>query len=138
MSVERFDRRYFFGAAAASLAASGLGKMDLAGARSKPNPSAATATKGASEASFGPLKQIDAGLLNVTYAEAGPAGGAPVMLLHGWPYDIHSFVEVAPLLASKGYRVIVRTCAATGRRGFSRAIRSETANLPSLPSTPSP
>jgi len=107
MSVERFDRRYFFGAAAASLAASGLGKMDLAGARSKPNPSAATATKGASEASFGPLKQIDAGLLNVTYAEAGPAGGAPVILLHGWPYDIHSFVEVAPLLASKGYRVIV-------------------------------
>ena len=107
MPVERFDRRYFFGAAAASLAASGLGKMGLAGARSKPNPSAAAATKGASEASFGPLKQIDAGLLNVTYAEAGPAGGAPVILLHGWPYDIHSFVEVAPLLASKGYRVIV-------------------------------
>jgi pimeloyl-ACP methyl ester carboxylesterase len=58
-------------------------------------------------ASFGPLKQIDAGLLNVGYAESGPSGGPPVILLHGWPYDIHSFVEVAPLLASVGYRVVV-------------------------------
>src|SRR5262249_51166831 len=57
--------------------------------------------------SFGPLKQIDAGLLSVGYAELGPADGAPVILLHGWPYDIHSYVEVAPLLASKGHRVIV-------------------------------
>jgi pimeloyl-ACP methyl ester carboxylesterase len=57
--------------------------------------------------SFGPLKQVDAGLLNVGYAEAGPAGGPPVILLHGWPYDIYSFVDVAPLLASAGYRVIV-------------------------------
>jgi pimeloyl-ACP methyl ester carboxylesterase len=57
--------------------------------------------------SFGPLKQIDAGLLNVGYAEAGPADGSPVILLHGWPYDIHAFVDVAPLLASAGYRVIV-------------------------------
>ena len=57
--------------------------------------------------SFGPLKQIDAGLLNVGYAEAGPADGRPVLLLHGWPYDIHSFVDVAPVLASAGYRVIV-------------------------------
>ena len=57
--------------------------------------------------SFGPLKQVDAGLLNVGYAEAGPAGGAPVILLHGWPYDIYSFVDVAPVLASAGYRVIV-------------------------------
>src|SRR5258706_11302671 len=57
--------------------------------------------------SFGPLKQIDAGLLNVGYAEAGPADGPAVILLHGWPYDIYSFVDVAPLLASAGYRVIV-------------------------------
>jgi pimeloyl-ACP methyl ester carboxylesterase len=56
---------------------------------------------------FGPLKQIDAGVLNVGYAEAGPAGGPVAILLHGWPYDIHSFVDVAPLLASAGYRVIV-------------------------------
>ena len=57
--------------------------------------------------SFGALKQIDAGVLNVGYAEAGPADGPAVILLHGWPYDIHSFVDVAPLLASAGYRVIV-------------------------------
>ena len=57
--------------------------------------------------SFAPLKQIDAGVLNVGYAEAGPANGPAVILLHGWPYDIYSFVDVAPLLASAGYRVIV-------------------------------
>jgi pimeloyl-ACP methyl ester carboxylesterase len=53
------------------------------------------------------MKQIDAGVLNVGYAEAGPANGPAVILLHGWPYDIYSFVDVAPLLASAGYRVIV-------------------------------
>ena len=56
---------------------------------------------------FGPLQQINAGVLSVGYAEAGPATGPVVMLLHGWPYDIHSFVEVTPLLAASGYRVIV-------------------------------
>ena len=57
--------------------------------------------------SFGSLKQIEAGELNVGYAEAGPADGPAVLLLHGWPYDIHSYVEVTPLLAARGYRVIV-------------------------------
>src|SRR5436305_14013286 len=57
--------------------------------------------------SFGALKQIDAGLLNVGYAEAGKSDGPAVVLLHGWPYDIHSYVDVAPRLASAGYRVIV-------------------------------
>jgi pimeloyl-ACP methyl ester carboxylesterase len=57
--------------------------------------------------SFASLKQIDAGLLNVGYAETGPADGAAVVLLHGWPYDIYSYVDVAPLLAAAGYRVIV-------------------------------
>ncbi len=56
---------------------------------------------------FPPLKQIEAGVLNVGYAEVGPAGGKPIVLLHGWPYDIHSYAEVAPLLAAKGYRVLV-------------------------------
>ncbi len=56
---------------------------------------------------FGPLKQVSAGVLSVGYAEAGPAEGPVVLLLHGWPYDIHSFAEVTPLLASEGYRVIV-------------------------------
>ena len=57
--------------------------------------------------SFGSLKQIDAGVLNVGYAEAGPSDGRAVILLHGWPYDIHSYVDVAPLLAEAGYRAIV-------------------------------
>jgi pimeloyl-ACP methyl ester carboxylesterase len=57
--------------------------------------------------SFGPLSQIDAGLLNIGYAQAGPAEGPAVILVHGWPYDIHSYVDVAPLLAAEGYRVIV-------------------------------
>jgi pimeloyl-ACP methyl ester carboxylesterase len=57
--------------------------------------------------SFGPLKQVDAGVLNVGYAEAGPTDGPAVVLLHGWPYDILSYVEVVPLLAAAGYRAIV-------------------------------
>jgi pimeloyl-ACP methyl ester carboxylesterase len=56
---------------------------------------------------FGALRQIDVGLLNVGYAEAGPAAGPAVILLHGWPYDIYSFADATPLLAAAGYRVIV-------------------------------
>jgi pimeloyl-ACP methyl ester carboxylesterase len=56
---------------------------------------------------FGPLRQVDAGLLSIGYADAGPADGPAVILLHGWPHDIHSFTEVTPLLAAAGYRVIV-------------------------------
>jgi pimeloyl-ACP methyl ester carboxylesterase len=56
---------------------------------------------------FGPLKQINAGALSIGYADVGPPGGKPVILLHGWPYDIHTYVDVAPLLAAAGYRVIV-------------------------------
>src|SRR5437870_3996760 len=63
--------------------------------------------KSGTNTSFSLLRQIDAGVLNVGYAEAGPANGAPVILLHGWPYDIYSYVDVTPLLASAGYRVIV-------------------------------
>lgn len=68
--------------------------------------SAQSTIKPGTNTSFGPLKQIDAGVLNVGYAEAGPADGPPVILLHGWPYDIHSFLDVAPALAAAGYRVI--------------------------------
>jgi pimeloyl-ACP methyl ester carboxylesterase len=64
-------------------------------------------TAKASQASFAPIRQVDAGLLNIGYAEVGPADARVVILLHGWPYDIHSYVDVAPLLASAGYRVIV-------------------------------
>jgi pimeloyl-ACP methyl ester carboxylesterase len=58
-------------------------------------------------ASFGDLKQIDAGVLSIGYVDAGPASGPSVVLLHGWPYDIHSYVDVAPVLASAGYRVVI-------------------------------
>jgi len=60
-----------------------------------------------SSRTFDTLKQIDAGVLNVGYAEAGPANGPGVVLLHGWPYDIHAYGDVAPILAAKGYRVII-------------------------------
>src|SRR5215211_7397030 len=56
---------------------------------------------------LGPVRQVDAGLLNVGYADIGPANGRVAVLLHGWPYDIHSYVEVVPLLAAAGYRVVV-------------------------------
>ena len=68
--------------------------------------------------SFAPLKQINAGLLNVGYAEAGPASAPAVILLHGWPYDIYSFVDVAPILAAKGYRVIVPYLRGYGTTSF--------------------
>jgi pimeloyl-ACP methyl ester carboxylesterase len=74
---------------------------------SKAIPADLPTIKPGTNTSFAPLKQIDAGLLSVGYAEAGPANGPPVILLHGWPYDIYSFVDVAPLLASAGYRAIV-------------------------------
>src|SRR5215470_20049309 len=66
-----------------------------------------TTMKPGTNTPFGALQQVDAGLLNVGYAEAGPPDGPAVILLHGWPYDIHSYVDVAPLLASSGHRVIV-------------------------------
>src|SRR5262249_19325158 len=73
----------------------------------KTTPADPPTIKPGTNTSFGGLKQIDAGVLNVGYAEEGPANGPAVILLHGWPYDIHSYVDVAPLLASAGYKVIV-------------------------------
>ena len=91
-----------------TIAAAQLAMTGSAGAQSgKARPADLPAIKPGTNTSFGPLKQIDAGVLNVGYAEAGPADGPVVILLHGWPYDIHSYVDVAPLLASAGYRVIV-------------------------------
>lgn len=97
-------RRRFFGMAAMTVAAVEFGAMSIARAGTAPS---ATAMKKGAHTSFDALKQIDAGVLNVGYAEAGPADGPVVLLLHGWPYDIHSYVEVAPILASAGYRVII-------------------------------
>jgi hypothetical protein len=70
-------------------------------------PSATPSVSPGKAAMFASLKQVDAGALRVSYAEAGPSDGPAVLLLHGWPYDIHSFVEVAPLLAAAGHRAFV-------------------------------
>lgn len=93
-------RRQFLGVAAGTVAV-GLGVIGLVRAETETPRSSAT------NASFGTIKQIDAGVLNVGYAEVGPATGQVAILLHGWPYDIHSFVDVAPILAQAGYRVII-------------------------------
>jgi pimeloyl-ACP methyl ester carboxylesterase len=102
------DRRHFLRTSAVALAA---GELVLLGAADALPGKAEAApvplfTPGTHTA-FASLKQINAGVLNVGYAEAGPANGRAVILLHGWPYDIHSFVDVAPLLAAAGYHVIV-------------------------------
>jgi hypothetical protein len=102
------ERRRFLGTAAAIVAAAQLGLIRSANSQpgnsqSKQLPPINPGTN----TSFGALKQINAGQLSIGYADVGPSDGAPVILLHGWPYDIHSFVDVAPLLARAGYRVIV-------------------------------
>ena len=102
------DRRSFFGTAAMALTAAQFALSSAAQAQPNRTKSAELSrVKPGTHTSFGGLRQIDAGLLNVGYAEAGPADGPAVILLHGWPYDIHSYVDVAPMLASAGYRVIV-------------------------------
>src|SRR5438105_12270588 len=101
-------RRRFLGSAATTIAAASLGVIRPARAQaSKVQRADVPTSKPGSHTSFGPIKQIDAGLLNIGYAELVPTDGPVVILLHGWPYDIHSYVDVAPLLASAGYRAIV-------------------------------
>ena len=122
--LQSLNRRGFLSAAASTGAAAGAFALFAPAASAAQAPSSPTAQPGlssalaaekgsiqvsqtarsATAATFGPLKQIDAGELNVGYAEAGPADGPPVILLHGWPYDIYSFVDVTPLLAAAGYR----------------------------------
>ncbi len=100
------QRRRFFGIAAMTVAAVELGATELANAKTPATATSASSMTGA-HTSFGSLKQIDAGVLNVGYAEAGPPDGPAILLLHGWPYDIYSYVDVAPILASAGYRVLI-------------------------------
>jgi pimeloyl-ACP methyl ester carboxylesterase len=97
--IDRFRRRLLV----TSAAALAVGLARVAQAKSVAVP----AVKRGSHTSFAVMRQVDAGLLNIGYAEAGPANGPPVFLLHGWPYDIHCYADVAPLLAQVGYRVIV-------------------------------
>ena len=100
------DRRRFLGGALATMSAAHLAMAGGAEAR----PTAPQA--------FGPIKQVVAGALDVGYAEVGPAGGPAVLLIHGWPYDIHSFADSAPLLAAKGYRVVVPYLRGYGTTSF--------------------
>ena len=101
-------RRRMLGAVAATVAAAELDTMGSAKAKSNTEKSEGLPPiKPGTNTSFASLKQLDAGVLNIGYAEAGPKAGAAVILLHGWPYDIHSYADVAPLLTSSGYRVIV-------------------------------
>jgi pimeloyl-ACP methyl ester carboxylesterase len=110
------NRRRFLSAAAMTIAATQLAKFSSAEAPS--SKVKVPAIKGGIHTLFPSLKQVDAGLLNVGYAEAGPADGPAVILLHGWPYDIYSFVDVAPLLASAGYHVIVPYLRGYGTTNF--------------------
>ena len=100
----KLHRRELFGAAAAMIAAA---RFDMIGRARAQASGAKQPDAPGPNASFGALKQIEAGALNVGYAESRPASGPPVLLLHGWPYGIHAFAEVAPILAAAGYRVIV-------------------------------
>jgi pimeloyl-ACP methyl ester carboxylesterase len=102
------DRRVFLRTAAISMVAAQFGTMAATSAQSRNSRLASVPPiKPGTNTSFSSLKQVDAGLLSVGYADAGPADGPVVVLLQGWPYDIYSYVDVAPLLASAGYRVIV-------------------------------
>jgi pimeloyl-ACP methyl ester carboxylesterase len=122
--INHNHRRRFLCIVVMTIAAAQFGMMGSAKAQpNKVKPAGPPVIKKGTDTSLGALKQIDAGVLNVGYAETGPADGPAVILLHGWPYDIHSFDDVAPLLALKGYRVIVPYL-----RGFgtTRFLSSET------------
>src|SRR5450432_1742002 len=115
----KYDRRRFLGAAVMTVAGGPLAMIESADAQPrKIKPGDVTTIMRNTNTSFDSVKQIDAGLLNVGYAEAGPADGPAVLLLHGWPYDINSFADVSPLLASKGYRVIVPYLRGSGTTRF--------------------
>jgi predicted dienelactone hydrolase len=130
-------RRRLVSSAAMALAATQLTAIGAEAAQpAKVKPASLRAIKPGTNTSFATLKQINAGVLNVGYAEAGPANGPVVLLLHGWPYDIYSFVDVAPLLASEGYRVIVPYLRGYGTTRFYPIQPSATASPRRSPSTP--
>ena len=108
------NHRRFLGAAAIAATVAQFGMTGVANAQ----PLQAPATQADTHDPLGPLKHVDAGVLNVAYAELGPADGPVVILLHGWPYDIHSFNDVAPALAAKGYRVLVPYARGYGETRF--------------------
>jgi len=99
------SRREFLGLSAAALASTGLVAEN--GGTHAATADSVSMSGSNIELAFDQMKRIDAGVLNIGYAEVGPSSGSPVILLHGWPYDIHCYADVAPILASKGYRVII-------------------------------
>lgn len=104
----KYDRRHFLGAAAIVAAAGPLFMINTGAAAQPVRPLKTHVLTGvAAHTSFDSIKQVNAGVLNTGYAEAGPGSGPVVILLHGWPYDIYSYAEVTPILAAKGYRVII-------------------------------
>ena len=106
MTFNHQSRRQFLNTAAVTIAAGQLGLLDSISERSEskkninPNPPARNKA-------FEIIKQVDAGVLNVGYIDEGSKDGYPVILLHGWPYDIYTYADVTPLLVSAGYRVII-------------------------------
>jgi pimeloyl-ACP methyl ester carboxylesterase len=112
------NRRRFFATVAMAAAAAQFGAIGAVQAQSAAPRSSLPPVKPGTNTSFAPLKRVKAGVLNVGYAEAGPADGPVVILLHGWPYDIHSFADVAPVLGSAGYRVIVPYLRGYGTTNF--------------------
>jgi pimeloyl-ACP methyl ester carboxylesterase len=117
-ATSAFDRRSFLRGAAIALGATQFGLPKLADAQSQAAPTPNRSGGSPQPDYFGPLKQINADELNVGYVELGPGGGPVAMLLHGWPYDIHSFADAAPLLAQQGYRVIVPYLRGYGTTSF--------------------
>ncbi|MCX4407349.1 alpha/beta fold hydrolase [Streptomyces sp. NPDC059837] len=125
-----FSKAIGLGTGAAAVSLAGLQGVPTASAAPQrgagaPTPVVPTVTPG-THTGFSSLKQVKAGVLNVGYAELGPAHGPVVICLHGWPYDIHSYVDVAPLLAAQGYRVIVPYLRGHGTTRFlsSRTVRN--------------
>jgi pimeloyl-ACP methyl ester carboxylesterase len=114
-SLEQIDkrRRHLISAAAVAAAAAQLGGLAPATAQEKPAP-----IRTGTNVPLETLKHVDAGLLDVAYVAAGPPDGRPVILLHGWPYDIHAFADVTPALAAAGYRVLVPSLRGYGATRF--------------------
>ncbi|MGA0610833.1 alpha/beta fold hydrolase [Caldimonas sp. KR1-144] len=120
-NTNTLERRGFIITAAMSLAAASVGMGLPPPARAADGGRRVGSVQPGTHTAFQTLKHVDAGVLRIGYAEAGPADGPPVILLHGWPYDIHTYVDVAPLLADAGYRVIVPYLRGYGSTAFRSA-----------------